>query len=294
MLTVAIATMAGRIESARQLSFALAGDAVDEILVVAQFPDGAAGFQANDPPWPDKVTLIVDEHRGLSRSRNIALREARGDHVWTVDDDVQFAPGACARVRELLKPHPCCIGLVRIGYSDGPGVLTSPRPVGRLGKLYLCRGSSIEMILPRRLVRERGLTFDERVGLGTRFPAGEENLFLFESDRRGLPVVDLGEVLIFHPHMRPRVGPVGEADLNLVKIRGHVARQVRHPLSFALALRWGIREFRRVGALRTLGHLFRGYLAGSTAALTGLPDTDTDGQPVTWRRVQTASAIPAS
>ena len=55
----------------------------------------------------------------------------------------------------------------------------------KLSILWPLKVSSIEMVVSNSFLNGKNLRFDERIGLGTSFPTGEENLFLIEFDRFG-------------------------------------------------------------------------------------------------------------
>jgi glycosyltransferase involved in cell wall biosynthesis len=270
-LTVAIATLFSRVDCALQVARQLQAQDVDEIVIVVQAVERPVDVLIKPNGWPARTKIIVDKGQGISRSRNIGLMESSSDYLWIVDDDVEFVPGACGRAKHHLRLHAGSICLARIGFSDEPGQYTRLRPAGRLGKIHLCRANSIELMLPRGRILDGDLWFDERIGLGTSYPAGEENLFLFACHEAGIPIVDVGETLIRHPRIQAATGALGARDFNVIQVQGYLARQLGL-LAPVMALRWGSRYLRRGNAWSVVTSLKRGFCSATIAELTKVCD----------------------
>lgn len=86
-----------------------------EILVVDN--SGDTDSQAaywNQHVVPHNARLIVDSVPGLSRARNTALREARGEFIAYIDDDAVALPGWCEALIDTFRAHPSA------GAAGGP------------------------------------------------------------------------------------------------------------------------------------------------------------------------------
>jgi len=272
-LTVAISTVADRWENAEMVAQSLRNQDVDQILVIIQKCNDTtiqllAGNRNNS-----SYSIVADREMGLSRSRNIAIEKTRSDYVWTVDDDVEIVPQACARIKELVASPNDVIYLARVGNRDDVGSYTRPRKKGRIGWLYLCRANSIELILPVKEIGKRQLRFDTRIGLGTTFPTGEENLFLLNAVSLGMQVVDLGETLIRHPKIATPSKINRKDDERRWQVRGHIASKFGPPIAFALGIRWCARRFFNADFITACRNLLRGYKCKTVNVLTGIPDS---------------------
>jgi len=75
-----------------------------EILVV----DNSSDTESQAAHWgrhavPSNARLIIDAVPGLSRARNTALREAKGEIIAYIDDDAIATPGWCAAIVEIFR-----------------------------------------------------------------------------------------------------------------------------------------------------------------------------------------------
>jgi GT2 family glycosyltransferase len=78
-----------------------------EILVV----DNSGDIQSQKAYWdqhvvPQNGRLIFDAVPGLSRARNTALREARGEFIAYIDDDAVAMPDWCEMLIATFRAHP--------------------------------------------------------------------------------------------------------------------------------------------------------------------------------------------
>jgi len=133
------------------------------------------------------VRLIRTEGRGLSRNRNNALRQARGDLLVISDDDCRYTEQGIANIREAFSRHPDADIMQFQAFT----------PEGQPHKAYSEKGfsyaqrprftylSSIELVVRRRA---RLPHFDERFGIGAYLGCGEEEVFVENAMRNGLHV----------------------------------------------------------------------------------------------------------
>ena len=142
---------------------------------------------------PNIRILSLAEH-GLSRSRNTALDNACGEICVLVDDDCVL--------------HESCLKDINAAYAANPdadiitfGSLSSvtrqprkpaPKKVKRHSLFSIFGVSSIEITFRRAAIKHKALAFDERFGLGSRYPVAEENIFLKDC-------LDAGLRLYSHP-----------------------------------------------------------------------------------------------
>jgi GT2 family glycosyltransferase len=161
----------------------LAGDALPvEILVIdqsdAEHPQLARMGQVRGC----KVRYLRAPPRGVSHARNLGCRAATQSVVAYTDDDVLVTRGwLAALVGAVGDPggREVATGRVLATESEVPGgfapaLVASEEPavyVGRVRRDVLEAGN---MAVPRAVMLELG-GFDERLGPGTAFPAGEDN-----------------------------------------------------------------------------------------------------------------------
>lgn len=114
------------------------------------------------------VTVIHQQHLGVSAARNAGIRRGTGEFVAFLDDDDVWPP---SRLRELvaaLRAHPDAAGAYGNGrYIDADGRIMgywTTRPVSQ--EKFLCRATPIPRItslLVRRSALERVGLFDEQL-----------------------------------------------------------------------------------------------------------------------------------
>lgn len=145
----------------------------------------APGHPSLEPQRGDGWRMLSFAEVGLSRSRNRALDAAQGDILLLADDDVRYVDGFEALVREAFARHrdAAAITFQFIEEATRTPSKRYRRNVARHGRWSIAGISSIEVALRPLLLR--GARFDERFGLGTAHPTGEEALFLAELLRRG-------------------------------------------------------------------------------------------------------------
>ncbi len=132
------------------------------------------------------IRTFYDPLRGLSRSRNVLLREFSGDWLHICDDDVVFRERYFYVLEKVL---PRLIEYEFVTFEFGVGEDCEERKWywkrPRMHTLWsVFHVSSVEIFLSRG-VRRYGVWFDERFGLGGIWPSGEENLFLAQLLKRG-------------------------------------------------------------------------------------------------------------
>lgn len=127
--------------------------------------------------------FICTTERGLSKSRNMAIRNAWGDICLLCDDD-----------EELVDDYE---SIITDAYQSQPDAQLITFAFNRKGKSFsknatkhnirsLLKTSSVEITFLRDAVLDKCILFDEKMGSGSNNGAGEENMFLMTCRRSGL------------------------------------------------------------------------------------------------------------
>lgn len=159
------------------------------------------------------VELIIAQHnlinktkhlklnkKGLSYSRNQGLKEVTGNIVTFSDDDCWYPDDAFETVQQQFKQNEdiICFQIFDPNANDyykGNYEQTAQK-ITRMKDLF--RRSSIEIFLNAKTIDNQQLTFDERFGVGTAFPSGEENIFLTSLFKKGYKVSYVPKVVVYH------------------------------------------------------------------------------------------------
>jgi hypothetical protein len=156
---------------------------------------GALEPDTHPPPVPPDVGRLIvhgaPAGTGLSRARNIALREARAsgaldraDAVAFPDDDCWYPPLLLAHVAEHLADWDIVMG----SYSESspePDYRRFPAEGGELGwRVAYEQTASVTQFYRPAAVLDVGL-FDERFGVGASYPSAEDADFLVRAIAAG-------------------------------------------------------------------------------------------------------------
>jgi glycosyltransferase involved in cell wall biosynthesis len=149
------------------------------------------------------VRVINTLETGLSRSRNMALKNAIGKIVLIADDDVVYKIDFD---KVIVQKH---------NQYDNKAVITFciERPDGLLFRKYLQKTKlnlnlrelfnvlSIEISLNKSILDKMGVTFDENFGLRSTFEMGEEAIFLSDLKSQKEQIAFVPSVIASHPEL---------------------------------------------------------------------------------------------
>jgi GT2 family glycosyltransferase len=190
-------------------------ETVESVLAGRQRPTEIVVVDQSDQPHTALATMGVRDgcavrylhsaERGVSRARNTAMRAAATELLIYTDDDVFVDPGWLEpMVRQLadLGPSGVVTGRVLATTDEVPGgfapaLVSSESPaeyVGRTAKDVLEAGN---MGVYRATMLKVG-GFDEELGPGTEFPAGEDNDMGYRLLAAGCRIRYVPEGVIYH------------------------------------------------------------------------------------------------
>jgi glycosyltransferase involved in cell wall biosynthesis len=252
----------------------------DELIVVES---GSADPQ---PVWEvarrHRARVLVEDRPGVSRARNVGWRQASNDAVAFVDDDIRVREGWADAMAAALGAHPDAAFVSgRIDLPEDQGTLSltvkddpEPQRFDRRSRGVI--GHSANLGMHRSMLQAVG-GFDEAMGPGARWPAGEDPDLLDRVLATGAIGWYVPDAAAYHEHWRRarqyvvlqhRYG-VG-AGARMAKL----ARCDRPRLRLVAAddlWRWGLRsvahELRARDWLRAAGSILR--VAGMLRGLVG-------------------------
>ena len=139
---------------------------------------------------------------GLSCGRNVAVAATSEPIVVFTDDDVTFPPGWVEGVAAVFECHPDA-GAVCGRATDGSGELLPGAAAGvyRYPAPPFGLGSGFNLAFQRAALDAAG-PFDEELGAGARYRAGEDTDMLYRVMRAGWSVVCSDDVTVVHHDWR--------------------------------------------------------------------------------------------
>ncbi|MUH35121.1 hypothetical protein D9O36_04650 [Zobellia amurskyensis] len=146
------------------------------------------------------ITVINSTTRGLSKSRNIAFLNVKKGFGIVADDDVSYVSGFEKTIRQAIAEHPNIhIFTFQIETPEG-GAYKEYKPKGFAHSWRsILRVSSISTVIHVESVKSDNIYFDERFGLGAKFPTGEENIFLNDLLKKGYAIRSIPKPMVIHP-----------------------------------------------------------------------------------------------
>ncbi|SHK14437.1 Glycosyl transferase family 2 [Hathewaya proteolytica DSM 3090] len=157
----------------------------DAVIVNQCDKNGIEEFK-NDK-WP--VRWINSTERGLSRSRNAAIRNSVDDVCLISDDDIEYIDSYEKLILDQFKQYPDAdIIVFQVEGIEGTFKKYHCK-VRELNYLTSMKVASVEITFRLDNINKYGIRFNELFGAGAKYCMGEENIFLFDCLKQGLKIV---------------------------------------------------------------------------------------------------------
>ena len=129
--------------------------------------------------------FISTTERGLSRSRNMAIRNCDSDICLICDDDEVLADSYEEYILTAYNNLPQA-GIITFPFHriDKPAFFSNKQSA--IGFKDIMRTASIQITFKLSLISEHTIFFDEKMGSGTGNGGGEENKFLYDYYKKGV------------------------------------------------------------------------------------------------------------
>ena len=145
------------------------------------------------------VTYKRLDYPGLSKSRNVALEICTTKYGYIMDDDVEVDLDAIEKLVDFMEQEKVDVATCQYQFKSG----NSPRPYSNStfahNFLSSARVASIEICLNIQSLKNKNISFDERFGLGTNLPSGEEYILLTDCLKNNLAVKYYPIITGIHP-----------------------------------------------------------------------------------------------
>ena len=141
--------------------------------------------------------------RGLSKARNFGLRYANGSYCCLLDDDAIYASDYLKIAKDFIDNYDDTIlsGVIfDIEDHETPFInyhnYRNKKILSALDITKYC--PSAALIFPTKIIESCG-NFNERLGVGNAFAAGEETDFLLLAYDVGYKILFTNELIVYHP-----------------------------------------------------------------------------------------------
>jgi len=226
---------------------------VNEVIVVVQNSEGY-GEEINTLKNLG-CKLIIDNETGLSRSRNIGIKNSNSDYFWILDDDIYTDQDMIDSVIDSIQNNTSDIYTFRIAKNKGGELYKKYSNKRHIDKLHILKVSSIEIVVSKKMINKYSIFFNEKFGIGAQYPICEESLFLLSCLNNGLKIIHIPKVIVVHESLSARFKPISN---NALIAQGYLCKKIGI-IGFALIIRWYFRiiiKYRKIFAIR---YLIRGY-----------------------------------
>jgi glycosyltransferase involved in cell wall biosynthesis len=140
-------------------------------------------FNNSNIKWVDTTD------RGLSLSRNMALRNANGKMCLLSDDDLEYLSGYEEIILSQFKKYPDAdiiafqVEGIERKFKD---YYPNPRKINYLTSMSI---SSVEIAFRLDSIKKRNIIFNKLFGAGAKYIMGEESIFLTNCLKNGLKIM---------------------------------------------------------------------------------------------------------
>ncbi|HDR8072374.1 TPA: glycosyltransferase [Bacillus cereus] len=198
MLSIIVPTMGTRLTELDRLLRSISVQNIDtEVIIVVQSNhDNVKGMLEKYKNSFFKVFYV--NFKGLSKSRNFAMKYVTGSWVMFSDDDCWYPKGSLHCAINYIQDKPIVISSI---YD--PVLKKSYKRYPLHKKIYTMKEifkiSSIEIIINIEKIPKKHLHFDESFGLGAEYPTGEETTLIFDLWKKGFQKIYFNpEIIVFH------------------------------------------------------------------------------------------------
>lgn len=134
-----------------------------------------------------KALFINTKERGLSRSRNMALRNAVNADICLIcdDDEVLDDDYEDTILKAFANPNiQIDVASFALKRDDGKGNVSNCEQ--KMGVKEICKLSSVHLAYKRKSILDAGISFDEKMGSGSGNGGGEDTKFMMDCRRKKL------------------------------------------------------------------------------------------------------------
>ncbi|WP_272574439.1 glycosyltransferase [Providencia sp. PROV259] len=231
-----------------------------EILIICQLlSSNIENLKHQKTIYNNEIITYYYNEKGISNSRNRAIEKSSSKYIWFLDDDIELNITDIYKLIELLYDSQSDCELVKIGSLENDNEFYKNYNSRKFGlctnSVQLLQVSSIEIIINKESITNKKVSFNPKFGLGSDYPAGEENLFLINLFEKGSTINFLDITPIRHTTlMTYRLKKTKEHYL----AQGYIASRFPFYIKLPLILRWSLRDNKKISFVKRIKYLISG------------------------------------
>ena len=141
------------------------------------------------------INVINSDSKGLSISRNLAIKNSSFDYCVFADDDIVYKEDFYTIISTSFKNNPNA-DIITFRMVDESGKLFKDyKNIEYHDERTIRDINSVVIAFKRESIIKNNLSFDPLFGLGSIFPTGDEYVFLMECLDKGLNIISNSAIL---------------------------------------------------------------------------------------------------
>lgn len=146
------------------------------------------------------IRMLSFREKGLSKSRNRALENAKGDICMIADDDVSYVEGYEKIIRDTYQENKKADFMTFQILTPENGFFKDYKKLDfKHNNISVLKVSSPDITFKRKTILENNLKFPEEFGLGSAFQTGEQSIWLTNCLKKGLLGFYKSLPIVIHP-----------------------------------------------------------------------------------------------
>ena len=144
--------------------------------------------------WGKALVLCSDE-KGLSRNRNLTLKNASSEICLLADDDLFYENDYDEIINKQFSKNPKA-DIIIFNLHENPIRRFVVKNQTRIHWFNYMRYGSVRIAFRRKAITSAGISFDERFGAGADIPVGEDTIFLHDCLKKGLKIYAVPDYIL--------------------------------------------------------------------------------------------------
>ena len=144
------------------------------------------------------INVINSDSKGLSISRNLAIKNSSFDYCVFADDDIVYKENFYTIISTSFKNNPNA-DIITFRMEDESGKLFKDyKNIKYHDERTIRYINSVVIAFKRESIIKNNLSFDPLFGLGSIFPTGDEYVFLMQCLNKGLNIISNSAIILSH------------------------------------------------------------------------------------------------